>query len=73
MIDPLFLPVLGAGWSVLVRLGAAAAEVWVLRGRARLTAAAARAPEGLELGGRGRDGATWYVRTAQREGGGRAR
>ncbi|MFI1394705.1 hypothetical protein [Streptomyces sp. NPDC020681] len=62
MIDPLLLLLLGAGLPLVARLGAAAAEVWVLRARARLANAAVRLPAGAELGGRRKDGTMWFVR-----------
>ncbi|MEW2354270.1 hypothetical protein [Spirillospora sp. NPDC029432] len=62
MIDPLLLLVLGVGLPVVARLGVAAAEVWMLRARARLATAVSRLPTGAELGGHSKDGTMWFVR-----------
>ncbi|GAA2808798.1 hypothetical protein [Saccharopolyspora taberi] len=62
MIDPLLLLVLGAILPGATCLAAAAAEVWMLRARARLAAAAAGLPAGAELQGRWRDGTMWRIR-----------
>lgn len=61
MIEPLFLLALGTGLPVAVRLGTAAADVWLLREQARLAVMTARLHTATELGGRGRDGSMWYV------------
>ncbi|GAB2916315.1 hypothetical protein [Streptomyces mayteni] len=58
VIDPYSLLLLGVGASVITRLGAAAAEIWTLRERARV---AATLPEGAVLGEHSRDGATWFI------------
>lgn len=62
MIDPWLLPVLGVGLPVVARLGNAAAEVWMLRARAQLAAAASRLPAGAELEGRWKEGTMWTIR-----------
>jgi hypothetical protein len=61
MIDPLLMLALAAGLSIVARLGVAAAEVWLLRARARLAATASQLPAGAEVGG-SKDGTMWVVR-----------
>jgi hypothetical protein len=62
MFDSLLLLALGAGVPISARLGAAAAEAWVTRARARLTASASQLPAGTEVGGTGKDGTMWVAR-----------
>lgn len=62
MTDPLLMLLLGTVLSSVTRLATAAAEVWVLQARARLTAAASRLPAGAELGGWKKDGTNWVIR-----------